>query len=126
MGCLLRRGRAGLVVLPPGYDTPNASSWIVHIPGSSRNEVHMAVEDGLTGHCAGVDPNIETGNPWVTVQETPSTLVQQTLDSVPFRLSQVEVVGNMAARDCEEMAVRHRTAILDQDRQWILGNGRPA
>jgi len=86
----------------------------------------VAVEDRLTGHRPGVNPDVETGNPWVAAQQTPSTVVQQTLNGVPFRLSQVKVVGDVAARDCEQVAIRHGKPVLDQDCQRVLGNRRPA
>ena len=43
----------------------NTTSRIIHITLASGNQMHMAVEDGLTSNFTAIHANIETFNRWI-------------------------------------------------------------
>lgn len=84
--------------------------------------MHVAVEDGLAGVCAGVDANIERGDRRIDLKNQSALLFHQHLHGIPLGLEQVEVVRDVALRDYQGVMFGNRKAIPEREGQLILCN----
>jgi hypothetical protein len=112
-------------ILLSRHHAPDAAARVVHVSQPSRDQVNMAVEDGLPSSRAAVDPDVEAWNGTVTFASARSSIFEQALDGAALRLTQVEVVRDMPAGDGEHVAFGHRKRIGDQDCQRVLGDHLP-
>ena len=59
-----------LIVPLARHDVSHATTGILDIPFSSRNQVDVAVADGLTCGLAIIDSNVEVSDCWIQVDDT--------------------------------------------------------
>ncbi len=76
----------------------------------------------LPGISPGVDPNVESRDRWIDLEDQPTLLVHQHLHRIPLKLKEVEVVAYMALRGDQRVTLRDRKPVPESQRQFALGN----
>jgi len=82
---------------------PNASTGVLDVARSPRNQVNVTVEDGLAGGTADVQSDVETLDGGICTLQDVSRLVQECVAGEEFRLRQREVVRCVPSRNHERV-----------------------
>ena len=87
---------------------------------SSRDEMDVAVHDGLARRLAAVDADVESLDRGIGREQRIARHSEQALAGARLRSSKVEVVSDVPQGDDEAMPGRHREAVLHDNGQRVL------
>lgn len=110
-----------LVLLFARDDPSDAAFGIGHVALVARDDVHVAMEDGLPGCFAHIDAHIKAVGVETLVNLLPDIL-QHDVHRLALVLGQVEVGSDVPLGDDERMTGRNRIAIVECNTSCCLAD----
>jgi hypothetical protein len=101
-------------------DRTNTTAGLIDIPRPARDQMDMAVHDGLTRRLAAVHANIEALDRCVGSEHVQSHLIENEIDGAPFGLVKVEIGGCVTPGDDQRVQWRDRVGIVEREGELIL------
>lgn len=95
----------------------DAAARVLDIARTARDQVEVAVKDGLPGHRTDVDADVEPCNRGVTRKEQSAYLTQQPIAGKEFVAGEIEVVAGVASRYHQSVALGHRVGVPERIRR---------
>ena len=115
--CVVRAGIVGA----PGDDAADTATGRGVVARSSRDEVQMAVKNGLAGGYAVICAKVEAGNGGIRGLKVGSDGLRQAVSGSPFVRGEVAEGGDMPAGNDEGMTFTNRKSIAKGQARAILG-----
>src|SRR5215203_4742503 len=103
-------------------DASNATARIGYIPPPPRDEVYVAMADGLSSYLPTVHSDVEALDGAVGVASLVLHLAQQETDGPSLRLEQLKIGWRVASRDDKRVQHSHRVAVTKCQGQRVLGD----
>ena len=105
-------------------DRTNTTAGLIDIPRPARDQMDMAVHDGLTRRLAAVHANIEALDRCVGSEHVQSHLIENEIDGAPLGLVKVEIGGCVTPGDDQRVQWRDRVGIVEREGELILRDDR--
>jgi hypothetical protein len=96
-------------------DRTNTTAGLIDIPRPARDQMDMAVHDGLTRRLAAVHANVEALDRCVGSEHVQSHLIENEIDGAPLGLVKVEIGGCVTPGDDQRVQWRDRVGIVERE-----------
>ena len=75
---------------------PNATPWVLHVANTPRDQVDVAMKNGLTSCGTCIHADVKTGDGWILEIDGCLQVVEQDAAGLELRRGQAEKVQHMA------------------------------
>ena len=93
----------GSVRCLPWDDRTNTTAQLIDITRPTRDQMHMAVHDGLPSRLAAVHAHVEAFDRLVLRKHLPPHLIEQQVDRAPLWVVEIEEARRVPARNDERV-----------------------
>ena len=109
-----------VIVTLARYHVAYTAPRVGDIAVSSRDEVVMAVKDGLTGRPSRIQADVKPRHGWVGADDTLLELDQKVMAGLPFFVGKTPVVDDMPSRDNERVPSSYRIDIAERHGHFVF------
>ena len=112
-----------VLIIPTLWDHPtDSASWVVRVAGSPWDQMHVAMQNGLTSVYAGIRSDIESGYGVIGVLNFEPHLFDKRKNGISFGLEQIEEVRDVSLWNHQRMQSGNWVSIANCNSQTILAN----